>query len=307
MKVPATMHILDTPEELYLVEELQRAVWPGNDTEIVPVHMLATAVHNGGVVIGAFDQLPGEDTPKLVGFVFGFPGFYQTPDGPRLKHCSHMLGVHPQYRDQGLGFSLKRAQWQVVRHQSLDRITWTYDPLMSRNAHLNISKLGAVCNTYRENFYGVLRDGINVGLPSDRFQVDWWVNSRRVERRLGRRPRPPLELADYSAAGVPVVNATRLSASGWSQPIEAGPIALPILRKDEEGNLTPARLLLVEIPFDFLRLKELDPDLGLAWRLHARQVFQTLFNGGYLVTDFVHQAGSWPRSYYVLSFGEAVL
>ena len=120
-----------------------------------------------------------------------------------------MLGVHPAYRDHGIGFTLKRAQWQMVRHQGLDRITWTFDPLLSRNAYLNIARLGAVCNTYLRAVYGELRDGINAGLPSDRLQVDWWVNSQRVNRRLSRRARPPLDLAHYLAAGAQVINPTR--------------------------------------------------------------------------------------------------
>src|SRR4030042_1768870 len=111
------LKILETPEEMLMMEALQRHVWPGNETEIVPVHLLATAVHNGGVAIGAFDVLPGGVEPELVGFVFGFPGLDSVPDGPRPKHCSHMLGVHPHYRDQGLGFALKRAKWQLVRRQ----------------------------------------------------------------------------------------------------------------------------------------------------------------------------------------------
>ena len=112
---------------------------------------------------------------ELIGFVFGFPGIEPTPDGPRPKHCSHILGVLPDHRDGGVGFALKRAQWQMVRHQGLDHVTWTYDPLLSRNAHLNIARLGAVCSTYRRSEYGDMRDGLNAGLPSDRFQVDWWV------------------------------------------------------------------------------------------------------------------------------------
>jgi hypothetical protein len=81
--------ILESPEEMTAVEELQRAVWPGSETDIVPAHMLITAIHNGGLVAGAFDQ------DKLIGFVFGFPGIEFTPDGPRPKHCSHMMGIHP--------------------------------------------------------------------------------------------------------------------------------------------------------------------------------------------------------------------
>jgi predicted GNAT superfamily acetyltransferase len=147
MPVPF-IKILETPEEMTGVEDLQRIVWPGSETDIVPVNMLIAAIHNGGLVIGAFIE------KQLIGFVFGFPGLESTPDGPRPKHCSHMLGIHPQHRDSGVGFLLKRAQWQMVRHQGLDHVTWTFDPLLSRNAYLNISKLGAVCNTYRRAEYG---------------------------------------------------------------------------------------------------------------------------------------------------------
>ena len=99
--------------------------------------------------------------------------------------------------DQGMGFALKRAQWQMVRYQGIDRITWTFDPLLSRNAWLNITRLGAVCNTYLRDFYGKMADVLNQGLPTDRFDVDWWVNSQRVNRRLSRRRRNDLTLIHY--------------------------------------------------------------------------------------------------------------
>ena len=133
------IRLLEAIEEMSAVEALQREVWPGSETDVVPAHLLITAVHNGGLVLGAFVD------EKLIGFVFGFPGLESTPDGPRPKHCSHIAGVYPAYRDGGVGFALKRAQWQVVRHQGLDHVTWTYDPLLSRNANLNIARLGAVC------------------------------------------------------------------------------------------------------------------------------------------------------------------
>lgn len=295
------LRILETPEEMTLVEDLQRVVWPGSETEVVPAHVLLTAVHNGGLVIGAFIDEEGSGD-KLVGFVFGFPGLYFTPDGPRPKHCSHMLGVHPDYRDRGLGFALKRAQWQMVRHQGLDRITWTYDPLLSRNAYLNITKLGAVCNTYLCNEYGKLRDNLNVGLPTDRFQVDWWVNSQRVNRRLSRRARQPLDLAHFFAAGAEVINPTRVDDSGWPHPLSDLP---PLL--EGEWNASEKPILLVEIPADFLALKAASFDLAMRWRMHTRSIFQRLFAEGYLVTDFVYLSGRHPRGFYVLSYGESTL
>jgi len=278
------IRIFENPAEMAGVEELQRLVWPGSETEIVPAHMLLAAIHNGGLVIGAYHD------DELIGFVFGFPGFYETPDGPRLKHHSHMLGVHPAWRAGGLGFALKRAQWQVVRRQGLDRITWTYDPLLSINARLNIAKLGAVCNTYRRSEYGEMRDGLNVGLPSDRFQVDWWVFTKRVERRLGRRARPPLRLEQYLGADVQLCAALP-NPAGWPRPSGQVPaFAGP--------------LLLVEIPPDFQALKASDLSLAEAWRLFTRIFFEQAFPAGYLVTDFVYEQG---RSFYVLTDGESEL
>ena len=320
-----TLRILEKPEEMKWVEDLHRLVWPGSETDVIPMHVLITAAHNGGLVIGAFDQpgnapnqgagLPSsKEEGRLIGFVHGFPGLYFTPDGPRPKHCSHELGVHPEYRGQGLGFALKRAQWQMVRRQGLDLITWTFDPLMSRNAYLNIAKLGAVCNTYYEEMYGEMRDELNVGLPSDRFQVDWWVNSRRVDRRLSKRARLPLDLAHCLSAGAWIVNPTDI-VNGWPRPPARLPHHLETLPEREgNGQAQPgqkekaqANLLLVEIPWDFSALKAADLGLALEWRLHTRSVFEDLFARGYLVTDYVFLSGTQPRSFYVLSHGESTL
>lgn len=307
------LQILETPKEMEEVEYLQRLIWSGSETEVVPAHILLAMVHNGGIAIGAYLKTSGDDAQdahleshqqevtSLIGFVFGFPGLYTTPDGPRPKHCSHMLGVHPDYRGHGIGFGLKRAQWQMVRYQEIDRITWTYDPLLSRNAFLNITRLGAVCSTYRRNEYGELRDDLNVGLPSDRFQVDWWVNSKRVERRLSRKARLPLDLAHFLAAGAEIVNPTKTDDSGLPQP------GTHILLDEIKARDEQTRILLLEIPADFLALKLQDKDLAIAWRTHTRELFEELFSSGYLVTDFIYLPGKPPRSYYVLSHGESTL
>lgn len=296
------LQIIERPRELEAVEQLQRIVWPGDETAVVPVHMMVAAIHNGGLVIGASAGGEGPVTSSLMGFVFGFPGVYSTPDGPRPKHCSHMLGVHPDYRGSGLGFALKRAQWQMVRHQRLDLITWTYDPLLSRNAHLNITKLGAVCNRYLREMYGEMRDGLNVGLPSDRFEVDWWMNTQRVERRLSRRARLRLDLAHYFGAGADIINPTTAAQGGWPRP---GEVRTPHPDEEKIPGRTP--LLLVEIPSNFQALRTAAADLALEWRQHTRALFEDLFGRGYLVTDFVYLPGSSPRSFYVLSHGESTL
>lgn len=297
------------------VEKLQRLVWPGNETDVVPAHLLLAAESNGGVVIGAYDSSnpdvrhpggipePFAEKPNLgmlVGFVFGFPGLITSPEGTRLKHHSHMLGVHPEYRDRGLGFTLKRAQWQMVRRQGIDLITWTYDPLQSRNANLNISVLGAVCDTYIREAYGEMRDGLNQGLPSDRFMVSWWINTRRVERRLSKKARKKLDLAHFLAADVEILNPTSVGPDGLARPAAQDFTSRKLARVNSS-------LVLLEIPVDFQAIRSLEPSLALDWRLHIRECCESLFQKGYLVTDFIFLPGTTGRSFYVLSQGMSTL
>ncbi len=291
MKPAFSIHLIEDIDAMFPVEDLQRQVWVEAETEVVPAHLMNSAVHNGGLLLGAYNE------DELVGFVFGFAGFYPTPDGPRLKHYSSMLGVLPAWRDQGVGFALKRAQWQMVRHQGIDRITWTFDPLLSRNAWLNISRLGAVCNTYLRNFYGEMEDTLNQGLPTDRFDVDWWVHSNRVTRRLSRRRRGDLTLNHYLAGGALMVNPAEMDGEGMPHPVES-------------LTSTPGKdptFLLVEIPADFQALKVADIQLAHTWRMHTREIFELLFAGGYLVTDFVRTTYQPYHSYYVLVHGDSTL
>lgn len=294
------IRILDSPEEMIAVERLQSMVWPGSEKDVVPAHMLLAAAHNGGQVIGAYSSLAESDVAgsvELLGFVFGFPGLYTTPDGLQPKLVSHMLGVHPAFRNRGIGFSLKRAQWQMARHQGLNLITWTYDPLLSHNAFLNITRLGAVCNQYCGDEYGNMRDSLNQGLPSDRFQVDWWVNSQRVQRRLSRQARLKLDLAHVFSTGARIVNPTYITKEGYPQMVDS--IHLP------DGEDEP--IILVEIPADFQSLRMMAPDLAQNWREVTRHLFEELFAEGYLVTDMIFMPGSQPRSFYILSYGERTL
>lgn len=286
------IRVLDGPEEMRAAEDLQSLVWQASPMEVIPGHLALAIGHNGGVIAGAYDG------DMLVGFVLGFIGTDSKSPGrvamARLKHHSHELAVHPDYRNRGIGYSLKLVQRELVMKQGIRLISWTYDPLLSVNAQLNIRRLGAICSTYIEDAYGEMRDGINLGDHSDRFQVDWWITSRRVETRL-KKKRGPLDLAHFISAGAEKVNPTELDTRGFLIP-------------GDEIYPPESTFALVEIPPDYLHLKSVDPELANRWRMQTREIFEDAFKRGYLVTDFIHlREERFPRSYYLLSHGEGTL
>lgn len=269
---------LHSVPEYRAVEQLQREIWGLDDVEIVPDHVLLTAQKNGGLVLGAFDVQPETGEEQLIGFVFGFLGL--TPEG-QIKHCSHIAGVAPAYQNQNVGYRLKLAQRDFVLRQGIELITWTFDPLESRNARLNFHKLGVTCNTYLRDLYGSMRDSLNVGVPSDRFQVDWHINSHHVISRLrGEYSTPKLQsLLDEGAI---IVNRVRPG-----DPPHPPDTTLPL-----EG-----KQLLVQIPSHFQAIKAVDIELARAWRAHSRMLFEAAFARGYVAVDLLFEGG---ESFYLL-------
>ena len=273
-QVNLTIRPLTTTADYRTCEAMQRQVWAmPDDLEVVPLHLLVTVQRNGGLLLGAFD---GDD---LVGFVFGFPGLLSNGV---LKHCSHMMGVAPSHQSRGVGYQLKLAQRELVLDQGIDLMTWTYDPLESRNAYLNIHKLGGVCRTYVRDYYGPLADGLSAGLPSDRYQVEWWLGAERVCRCLAGDPGRRLE------DSIPQVNTTACTPQGYLVPGEV--------------NLKEhARTIRFEIPPDYQALKAAAPALALEWRLAVRRTSEAYFAAGYTVVDFLHRrTQDGERSFYVL-------
>ncbi|MCE9581085.1 MAG: GNAT family N-acetyltransferase [Planctomycetes bacterium] len=154
------------------IERLQKEVWQFDDREIIPRNELITIARNGGVVLGAWD---GE---TMIGFVFGFLGL----DGKRLQHASRMLAVLPDYRNSGIGRKLKDAQRRAVLKQGATLMTWTFDPLQSRNAHFNIAVLGGTVRDYFVDLYGPSTSVFNRGLPTDRLLLRWELKKPRGRR-----------------------------------------------------------------------------------------------------------------------------
>ncbi|MCP2034597.1 putative GNAT superfamily acetyltransferase [Planomicrobium sp. HSC-17F08] len=249
MEKDITLRKLESNADMRLIQQLERDVW---DMSPVPTHQTFTASKNGGILVGAFD---GE---ALVGYCYGFAGF---KDG-KTYLCSHMMGILPAYQSMGIGKRLKLEQRSIAKQMGYDLITWTFDPLESRNAHLNTSKLFGISRTYIEDCYGEMDDGLNRGLPTDRLQIEWWITSGRVERSWTP------DIAKY-------VNPFAISRS---------PSGFPVLQLPKNDLPQGAEGYEVPVPQDFQTIKKQEPGLALDWRMKIRSVFQYLFEAGFAVT-----------------------
>ena len=251
-----------------LVQLLEREVWGANP---IPIHQTVTAVKNGGLMLGAFCN------EELVGFSYSFAGFN---DGQSYL-CSHMLGIHPNFQVKGIGAMLKEEQKRAAAMLGYQLITWTFDPLESRNAYLNLSKLRAICSTYVENCYGDMEDGLNGGLPSDRFQVEWWINSEHVTHKV-------------EAFSFP----NDSSHFQWIPTRQN----LPKLVTDEiciNDIVNDEGPIYVPVPASFQEVKRKDPQLAIDWRIKSRGIFQTLFAQGFAAVALKKTDDSLVH-YYVL-------
>ncbi len=247
---------LRTHAEYLAAEDIQRIVWHFPEREVIPLNELVVAQKNGGHVFGAFDR------GKLVAFCFGVPGF---SDG-RVYHYSRMLGVLPRWQDTGIGHRMKLMQRDYVREQGLKLVRWTFDPLQSRNAHLNIEKLGCVIREYVVNIYGESGSSFNRGLETDRFVVEWWIASKRTRDRLAGRGRTLL----------------------------GEPLTLPAATRPlKERRVT------IEIPSEIDEVKKLDLKRAQRWRFDTRAQFLKCFKRGYVINGFATNPVT-RRSYYVL-------
>ena len=235
------MRELSSLSDLADVVRLYVSIW-GENRPPVSLELLRALTKAGNYVGGAF---AGE---TLVGACVGF--FHQPSDD--ALH-SHLAGVSPEYLGRNVGFALKLHQRAWSMERGVAAIAWTYDPLISRNAHFNLSKLGARAVEYLPNFYGPMADRINGTDDSDRLLVHWAV-----------RPGKPL-VADTS----PAVTALTIDPDG----------------APELGALD-AEVLLVTVPRDIAALRRDDPALAHRWRRAVRESLGTLLEDGATITGF---------------------
>ena len=269
---------LATAAEYREAERLQAEVWKFPDREVIPLNELVILQKHGGQVFGAFER------GRLVAFCFGQPGYRDS----HVYHYSRMLGVLPEFRDSGLGHKLKLKQRDFVLEQGIDLVEWAFDPLQSRNAYLNIEKLGCVIREYHVNLYPGSDSRFNRGLEPDRFNAEWWIASRRVRDRLAGRKE------EYDLEAYPPLVASRENARGWQVP---GSVRSRLAGKTAS----------IEIPSDVNALKDDDLRLAQLWRLKTREAFLLAFRKGYVVRGFASPIhGARRRSHYLLEKGYEV-
>ena len=239
---------------------LQREVWGEHFVDVVPATILMVSQRVGGVSAGAFD---GDG--RLLGFVFGISGIR---DG-ELVHWSDMLAVRPEARGAGLGKRLKQFQRDQLLERDIRRMLWTYDPLVARNANLNLNGLGAAPVEYVVDMYGDTRSALHAGLDTDRFIVEW-----RLDEEGPVRTAP----AAADAGTAPVVD------PAWSA---------------RERPLPTTPCVRVAAPADIDALKAADPAYARAWQQIQRRAFAWYLANRYRVSGFEHQQAPDDSHYLV--------
>ena len=239
---------------------LQAEVW-GEDFERVPASMLQVATYVGGICLGAF--LAGGE---LCGLVFGLSG---TQDGHPF-HWSHLLAVRESARNLGVGRLLKQRQRELLASRGIPEMRWSFDPMIVKNAHLNLNRLGARVVRYVPDMYGITESPLHHGLATDRLVVAWATS--------GPAAAPP---------PAPSVPAAILSAE--PQPVDDALVP---------GDRTPPSVW-IEVPSDFQRLLAEAPRAARAWHAAVREHFEWALGEGYVVTG-LHREPISSRSFYTL-------
>jgi predicted GNAT superfamily acetyltransferase len=279
---------LKSIDDLTQLKALEKEVWGMADEDTVPLTLAIALKAAGNIFVGAFDidkDSKNKDKEKLVGFAFGFLG---REHGHTTLH-SHMLAVLDQYRHLDLGSRLKQAQRERAMAMGVHEMTWTYDPLQSRNAHFNFAKLGVVSDTYKVDFYGPKTSSVLHRNGTDRLWVRWMLDSRRVRDRLSGK-----------------------NANTRAETLDALRLLAPLVRFDPSGK--PARANLVEslarqrvsieIPGDILEVERADMSLAREWREATRWAFREALKAGFVVAEFCRSIrGQQGPSAYLLQQG----
>jgi predicted GNAT superfamily acetyltransferase len=274
---------LETPDDLQQLEALQKKIWQFADIDTIPLILTIAHKEAGSMWIGAFDGT------AMIGFAFGFLGSHQ---GELTVH-SHLLGVLPECQNTNLGYRLKLAQrdWALALRVGSERIrkmTWTFDPLQSKNAYFNFGKLGVTSDSYKVDFYGTQTSSVLHRNGTDRLLVAWLLSDPRVENRLRQASR------EAATANPELVLLVRHSTDG--RPLRTA-----------VGAPFDGAQLGIQIPLDIASIEQAHPDHAREWRDATRWAFMEAIRAGYFVLDFYRDLrGPNPSGTYLMQKGRYV-
>jgi len=274
--VHMTIRPLHTIPEFREVIALEQEIWGAAVPEdAVGIPLFVATLKRGAILLGAYDG------PRLVGFVYSFPGLKNG----RPTQWSHMLGVRPECRTSGIGRELKIAQRRISLAMGIDLMEWTFDPLVAVNAHLNVRRLGVVVDDYVVNVYGDSVSPLHKGAPTDRFIAQWWMRSPRVEAALSGALAPGI-----AGGGRDVSLVNEVERQGDWIACTGGELG----RRESR--------LAVTIPPRFTEMLVRQPDAAHTWRVASREIFLAYLSRGYRVIDFSFAPGAdWGT--YLLESG----
>jgi predicted GNAT superfamily acetyltransferase len=273
---------LESLEDFAQAEEIEREVWTLADIDVMPTLLAIAMKAAGSIWVGAFDG------KRMVGFALGFPALEHS----KLSIHSHSLGVLEAYRQFDVGFQLKLAQRERALALRISDMSWTFDPLQSRNAHLNFAKLGVICQSYRPDFYGSGSSSALHQNGTDRLWVRWPMATRRVrdrvEKKLPEGKGSRAEMLETLQRLLPLV---QFRADGAPQ------------RSDLAEALGRQRIA-IEIPGDIGAVEVQDFGLAQEWRLATRWAFQAALQAGFFVAEYCRMVrGQQGPGAYLLEKG----
>lgn len=257
------IRLIHSSKELLEVVAVEQAAWGFNDLlESTPPHVMQASNEVGGMVLGAFEH------EELLGFCYTIPAFDKTL---KAYHHLHSLGIMPHVRDQQIGFKLLRAHQNISLEMGIAKITWTFDPLESRNANLYMKKIGAIIETpYIANMYGSnVLGGINAGIPADRLIATWHLDAPEIKEHVK-------------------------TASS----LEALTSAYPVLKP--EATVFPESPFLIEIPGDFQKIKSINLDEALLIRLEIREALTKVLSSHRKLIHFYSIGDENRRNFYLV-------
>lgn len=241
---------VETISDLKLVSALFETVW-GRSPEGVPLgsELMRSLVHAGGAATAAYDG-----THELVGAAVLV---LAEPVGTTY---SLIAATCPGRSDRGIGYALKQHQRAWALERGLDTMSWTFDPLVGRNARFNLTKLGAEAHEYEQSFYGLMTDAINAVDDSDRLVARWSLSSPRAVAASERTAPDPGE-PEYDDSDV----------------LAVGPDGRPV-------GVQAGTSLWCRVPTDIVALRRSNPAQAAAWRQSVRNVLTAALASGRVAT-----------------------